>query len=798
MIAVHLKLQVFIFKFIFINLKKFPVCGGSTETMTHWHENSAIVQKRWPELWHLCLRGVARHRVEVVQDGVLVDGLHLFSLFDPSGEARVQAERVPPGSPEAFLYGLGSAHLPEVLLARRELQRLTVVLLDIGLFCQSLATMDHQVWLADPRTILATWEEFPAPRSPFAVTPTALRLTSPEPAAKKLATRIRLSLEENHLDRRFLEHPLLMEKIRQNKKVMDQDPGVETLFDSYPGSTILVAGAGPTLSDHLTILANRSAKSILIAVDAALLPLRQAGILPDVVVTQEYHPIVFTLFQDMEEDISLARIPLVYFPASDPEVLAAWPGPRRVACSHSPIYAVIRQQRGRSILFASGSVLHPAVDLAVRMGAARVVLVGADFSFPGGASHAEGCAAMRWNSPYDTALTLSNGQGEEVPTSHALNSMLLELEDYLCLHPDVAFFNASRRGARIAGARDLDEVHNPLLPASPGTLPLPWKKEQAPIPALDVTSLLRQADACLLVYRYARAERILKDLLENLSPEQAPRERILIQCGAAEILLHRNRIDQAETLVSEALATARRLNPGQRQAILLRVVALRGMAAVHMLGGDSRTAASLLEDVRSLTYALDDAQEKARTGRIIAIFLHLHGRFQAARQQLLETRAALLLAEKKGHPLPLEDARCLMDLGHLTAGSGAWSETREYFSQAWVLYQRHEEKTAAAMARHALFTLRRDMQQALQIHPGNCQGHMTQTVRLFRQGHDTEGAEAMKRLIDCALRRLEDKEGIDPELVNPLLARILDAQKRNDFIQIADDLAHRLAPVWLG
>ena len=58
--------------------------------------------------------------------------------------------------------------------------------------------------------------------------------------------------------------------------------------------------------------------------------------------------------------------------------------------------AVIRPARSTPVastaqqgqLYVGGSVIHPAVDLAVKMGAARITLFGADFAFPMNKTHA--------------------------------------------------------------------------------------------------------------------------------------------------------------------------------------------------------------------------------------------------------------------------------------------------------------------------------------------------------------------------------------------------------------------------
>ena len=53
------------------------------------------------------------------QQTLAVAGLQLASAHDPELEAELQAARVPSGSSEAFVYGMGQGFLPRALLQRQ-------------------------------------------------------------------------------------------------------------------------------------------------------------------------------------------------------------------------------------------------------------------------------------------------------------------------------------------------------------------------------------------------------------------------------------------------------------------------------------------------------------------------------------------------------------------------------------------------------------------------------------------------------------------------------------------------------
>ncbi len=195
---------------------------------------------------------------------------------------------------------------------------------------------------------------------------------------------------------------------------------------------------------------------MLIAVDTAVKPLLAAGISPDVVVAIDpSHEEELRLFEGVDM-ASLKQVPLVYFPRVHPEVLRLWPGPRMTAYCKGEEYSKLAVDIPKGTLFSAGTVFHPAVDLAIRMGAAEVVFLGADFAYPNGASHVAGSAHARNTERGAGEPWVMSGRGEKIGTALNLRGFLRDLEHYIEGISHVRFVNASREGALIRGTSFLE------------------------------------------------------------------------------------------------------------------------------------------------------------------------------------------------------------------------------------------------------------------------------------------------------------------------------------------------------
>ncbi|QAX84038.1 motility accessory factor Maf-2 [Pseudomonas sp. DTU12.3] len=415
--------------------------------------NAEVLQRRWPALFERLLAedsaAVAAQLVEGLGSTLSINGIQLTSRHDRLHEARIQAASLPDNA-QLHVYGTGLGDLPGVLLERAGLQRLYVHILNGALFALVLQLLDQRQWLNDPRIELFYAGDLSDICSPFFALPAEMLLADDFNAKirDRLVNEVHLSFNNREFD---AQSPFIKQRLQDCLPVLLGDDDVAQLFGTCTEREIYVIGTGPTLEGHFQQLANIQAQAqrpLFICVDTAYRPLREHGIVPDLVVTIDQRISFRHLPFDASDDISL-----VYLPMSDPEVLRAWKGKRYGGYSASPVYAQLREQHPRGQLHVGGSVIHPAVDLAVKLGGTRITLFGADFAFPMNKTHAGWSDGELGPGVSQARHWVRDGHGQRVSTQLNFRGYLCVLERYIAAHPHVQFFNSSRAGALIAGTQ---------------------------------------------------------------------------------------------------------------------------------------------------------------------------------------------------------------------------------------------------------------------------------------------------------------------------------------------------------
>jgi hypothetical protein len=413
--------------------------------------NGEVLLHRWPALWAR-LQGedlsALSQRVQGCGSTLSIDGVQLTSRYDRLAEARLQAESLALDSTTVHLYGTGLGDLQAVLLARPALQTLQVYILNGALFTLILGLLDQRQWLGDTRVELSLAGEHSEMALPFFALPGEAVL------ADDFNARMRDRLvSETHLafnNRHFAgQQAHLRQRLQETEPLVRSDSDVARLFGTLPGGEVLVVATGPSLEQHfaaLKAIAARAERPLIICVDTAYPLLRAQGIVPDVVVSVDQ-----LISERYLPPAGSAAVALVYLPLVRADVLQRWQGPRYVGYSASPLYDALRARLPRGSLHTAGSVLHPAVDLAVQMGARRIILLGADFAFPRDKTHAGWADGELGPSVKAARYWVHDGRGQRVKTQLNFRSYLMELERFIARHPQVEFFNTSRDGALIAG-----------------------------------------------------------------------------------------------------------------------------------------------------------------------------------------------------------------------------------------------------------------------------------------------------------------------------------------------------------
>ncbi|OLS63521.1 hypothetical protein PSEMO_16600 [Pseudomonas putida] len=416
-----------------------------------FQRNAQIIQARWPALFERLARedhgAIEAVLVEGQGSTLSVDGIQLSSRHDRLAEAQFQADSLP-RSACLNLYGTGLGDLQDALLQRSDLQRLQVHILNGALFALVLHLLDHGQWLADPRVELVYAGDAGEIALPYFALPAELVLADDFNAKirDRLVSETHLTFNNTHFD---VTDPHLVELLDKSLPLLRADRDVAELFGSRAGQAAFVIATGPTLQGHLAALKRihgQPGRPLFIAVDTAYKPLLAAGIEPDIVVSVDHKIRLHHL--PPEASVNTA---LVYMPMLDVETVAGWRGPRYAAYSYSALYDRVRGDIPRGHLFVGGSVIHPAADLAVKMGMRRITLFGADFAFPGNRTHTGWDDGVLGPQVSVARHWVLDGSGQRVRTQLNFRGYLIELERFIARHPEVTFHNTSRAGALIAG-----------------------------------------------------------------------------------------------------------------------------------------------------------------------------------------------------------------------------------------------------------------------------------------------------------------------------------------------------------
>jgi len=391
------------------------------------------------------------------QRSLVINGKHLASTYDRTAEAETQALTIPKDATEAWVYGhaLGDC-IAQLLLRgqtrtdlteddRTKLEKVHVVVMSRSI-TKVVAEFDKCTWLDSPRVELHLARDLDRVHTPFCVSP--VEMFHCDEDAEPLRDRLTILLnaefnETNMAARRHIE----LAQYEANKPAIEKDGFVTRLF-AGEGLPAIVIGGGPTLSESYDWIRERADLHTIICASTALWPLMRAGIVPDVVMVIDPAPDIAKHFRGLDLT-PLKDSTLVYIPSTFPEVVRLWTGPR--ACA-----SIVMGHDGD--LFSGGTVAHSAVDLACRMGAREVHLLGLDFSYPGDASHVDGARSPFLVAGQSQAWRekTTNGLGERVTTSAEMVQYRRVAEDMIRERPGVKFYKRGRRGVPLAGAEWAD------------------------------------------------------------------------------------------------------------------------------------------------------------------------------------------------------------------------------------------------------------------------------------------------------------------------------------------------------
>ncbi len=231
---------------------------------------------------------------------------------------------------------------------------------------------------------------------------------------------------------------------------------VDILRDEFKGKTVCLVAAGPSLDKNIAQLKQKPQDMLIVAVGTAYRKLmQQQGIRPDYVVFLDAASRMYVQATGFEQE----NIPYLMASTACRRIALDYQGPKYLICQEGyPEAEAYAQEHGVQVYRSGGSVSTIAMDVALRLGAKRIVCLGLDLAYTGHKMHAT-CAGKYDMIETDDLLQVRDWDGNMVQTSAALDMYRIWIEQRVETArketPEVELINATEGGAYIRGMKHM-------------------------------------------------------------------------------------------------------------------------------------------------------------------------------------------------------------------------------------------------------------------------------------------------------------------------------------------------------
>ena len=224
---------------------------------------------------------------------------------------------------------------------------------------------------------------------------------------------------------------------------------IEVIPRDIPG---IVVAAGPSLNKNIRVLKKAKGRAFIIAVDTAIKPLLNEGIIPDMfAIVDGKKPL------DLVEREEVKGIPLVTTLNAASDILDFHTG-MKFFFNEGFTFAdtiLLRADKRWGGVNTGGSVATNAFSLLHKIGLERIILVGQDLAFTDKKSHADGTFSDVIEQVSDVSgfIMVEGNEGEKVPTTGSLKTYLDWYNQHIKgireLNKNFRVINATEGGAKI-------------------------------------------------------------------------------------------------------------------------------------------------------------------------------------------------------------------------------------------------------------------------------------------------------------------------------------------------------------
>lgn len=224
---------------------------------------------------------------------------------------------------------------------------------------------------------------------------------------------------------------------------------VEDIDRSNLSSEWIIVGGGPSVDYNIDFLKEQKGKSVIIAASTIAKRLLSENVKPDFIIAID---MVARLYDHME-GIENADIPIIMSDYVNWRFGKKYTGEKYLLPTEGKFFSEeIYKAAKIKTCNAPSTVTAAAIDVAARLGARTINLVGVDLAYPGDYSHAKGTIDYNQVDKKD-CIKVRSIDGGMVETSLILKAFLKEIEIIIKNYPNIVFNNKSKHGALIMGCK---------------------------------------------------------------------------------------------------------------------------------------------------------------------------------------------------------------------------------------------------------------------------------------------------------------------------------------------------------
>lgn len=217
--------------------------------------------------------------------------------------------------------------------------------------------------------------------------------------------------------------------------------------DSFNDEWVVV-GAGPSLNYNEEFIRESIGKRTICAVNSSFKWFYLHDIKPNLCTVCDPTDLLVPHIEGYE-DFS-KDVPIVADIVGNRRFLELYRGDKYYIFSQAAALAAGKDKVVGDIWSFGGTVTSMALEVAIRLGAKKVYLIGADLSYPDGAMHADGVGhdVKKWNRSEETVVSVDD---KIIPTSVIFREYKYMMEQQIAEHPEVEIINMSKHGAYLKG-----------------------------------------------------------------------------------------------------------------------------------------------------------------------------------------------------------------------------------------------------------------------------------------------------------------------------------------------------------